>query len=482
MPASPTLLAGSWRAAADGRWLDVLNPADQREVVGRVPALSAAEIAEAYDAAETAARVWRSTGALERGAILSKAAQILRERRDAIATDLVREMGKTLAEATGEVAKTADFFEYYGALARTPQEYGLADARPDTTVSVRREPVGIVVAITPWNDPLLTPARKLAPALAAGNAVLLKPATETPLVSLHLARALVDAGLPPGTLSVITGRGQDVSAALLGDRRLAAVTFTGSNDVGRTIAATLRPGVRLQTELGGKNATVVLGDADLDLALATVCAAAFGQAGQRCTATSRLILDRPIAAEFIDRLRTAVAALRLGPGLDPATTMGPVVSRGQQKTVLDHIGAAVAAGARLVHGGNAPTAEPLAHGCYVEPTLLADVTPAMAIWRDEVFGPVLAIVEVDGFDAACAALNDSAFGLSASLFTRSLAAAHRFLDRADTGQVAVNLPTSGWDVHHPFGGFRESGSAFKEQGVEGLAFYTRVKTCALRFA
>ena len=479
---NPALVDGTWTAGVDDAWLSVLDPADVRRTVARVPALGAADVARAYDGAEIGAQAWRATGALGRGETLIEAARLLRNRRATIVSDLVAEMGKTIAEATVEVTKSADFFEYYGAMARSASGYSLADGRPNTMTGVRFEPVGIVLAITPWNDPILTPARKIAPALFAGNAVVLKPATDTPLVSLHLARALLDAGLPPRALSVLTGRGRDMSAALLSDPRLAAVTFTGSNPVGLGILAGLAGrNVRIQTEMGGKNAAAVLADADLDLAADTIVAAGFAQAGQRCTATSRVVVDRAVAADLLERIDLRVAKLKLGPGRDPSTTLGPLINRTQQESVLSDIAGAVGDGGVLAAGGRVPADPRLGNGCFVEATVLSGVTPNMAIWRDEVFGPVLAITEVDGFDEACDAVNDSAFGLSASLFTRDLAAANTFLDRANTGQVAVNLPTSGWDVHHPFGGFRESGSPFKEQGVEALHFYSRAKTYAVRY-
>ncbi|HTZ04441.1 MAG TPA: aldehyde dehydrogenase family protein [Gaiellaceae bacterium] len=476
------LVGGAWQAAASGEWLEVRDPADVRRLVAEVPAMGARDVAELYDRGEHGARTWRATPALERGAILAEAARLLAERLDEIAHDLVREMGKTLAEARGEVKKAAEFFEFFAAVARLPYGELLHDARADTETSVRREPLGVVLAITPWNDPLLTPARKLAPALVAGNAVILKPATNTPLVALHLAAALADAGLPAGVLGTATGRGPAISDALLGDPRLAAVSFTGGNDVGAQLRRALaESGVRLQTELGGKNASVVLADADLELAAGTIAAAGFGQAGQRCTATSRVIADRAVAAELVERLTGFAAAQRLGSGLDPETTMGPTVSPEHQQDVLTHLATAAREGAAAAAGGGRPGEERLAHGCFVEPSVLTGVEPGMQIWREEVFGPVLAVREVDGFDEAVAATNDSRYGLSSAVFTRSLEAAYRFADLADTGQVAVNLPTSGWDVHMPFGGFRESGSAFKEQGVDALRFYTRTKTVAIHY-
>lgn len=475
------LLDGRWSDGSDREFIDVRDPADVSSVIARVPALAGSDAESVYLGARRGFEQWRRTNAIERGAVLTRCAAILRERSETIATDLVREMGKTLAEARGEVGKAADFFDYYGGLGRQPFGYLLHDLRPGTTASVRYQPIGVVLAITPWNDPLLTPARKLAPALAAGNSVVLKPASETPLVALHLAEALVDGGLPPAALTTAVGRGAELSPPLLANTALAAVTFTGSTDVGLGIQRALAGrNLRVQTEMGGKNASVVLADADLDLASATIAAAAFGQGGQRCTATSRVIADHAVAGELTARLVDAAAAIRLGPGLEPDTTLGPLVSPAHRDSVLEHVGRAVDEGAEIGAGGKAPAGSRYASGCWVEPTVVAGVTPDMRIWRDEIFGPVIAVHEIDGFDEAVAATNDSAYGLSAAIFTRSLEYATRFFDLAEAGQVAVNLPTSGWDVHHPFGGFRDSGSAFKEQGFEALGFYRRVKTCAVR--
>ena len=478
----PRLVGGAWREPREGHAIDVVDPADTRRVVARVPEMDPAEVAELYELAEAGAVVWAATSPLERAAVMVRTAALLRERAAEIAADLVAEMGKTRAEADGEVGKAADFFDYYASWARRPYGQLLHDARPGTETSTRTEPLGVVCLITPWNDPLLTPARKAAPALISGNAVVLKPAGETPLVALHLARALDDAGLPAGVLGVVLGRASRISAALLDDPRLAAVSFTGSTEVGRSLQRQLAGrDVRLQTEMGGKNATAILDDADLALAIPTVAAAVFGQAGQRCTATSRIVVDRAVAEEVIAGLVEAARALRPGPGGEPGTTMGPLVSSRHRDDVLGHIARAEADGAVLAVGGSAPAGPEFEHGCYVLPTVLRDVTPQMAIWREEVFGPVVAVRVVDGFDEAVEAVNDSVYGLAAGVFTRSLGRAHEFARRVEAGQVSVNLPTPGWDVHLPFGGFGASGSPFKEQGAEALRFYSRVKTVAIRF-
>lgn len=471
--------------------IEVRDPADQRVVVGEVPALSAGDVEAAYARARQALRAWRSAGPLERASVMSRTADLIRERAEDGAVILVKENGKTLAEARVEVGKTADFLDYYASFARQPWGEILSDARPGTQTSVRVEPVGVVLAITPWNDPLITPGRKLGPALIAGNAVLLKAASQTPLIAGWLGSQFADAGLPDDVLQVITGRNGEISDALLGvsaeasatGARPDAVTFTGSNEVGARLRRALADsGTRFQGELGGKNVSVVLADADLDLAAATVVNAAFAQGGQRCTATSRLIIEESIEDAFLGKLKDLTAKITVGPGLDPETTMGPLAYAAHRDGVLRHIERAKNEGATVIAGGGAPADPDRKHGCYVEPTLIK-VDPAdHALWRDEVFGPVLAITTAKDFDDAVAKANDTTYGLSAAVFTTSLKNANLFLDRSESGQVSVNLPTAGWDVHHPFGGFRDSGSAFKEQGAPGLRFYTRIKTTAVKFS
>lgn len=476
-------IGGAWVTGESPGDREDRNPADQRDVLARYRLLNRAQMAQVMDAAESGQRRWRAMGALARAAVLRDAAARLRADKSAIARTITRENGKLLAEAGVEVDKSADFLEYYAGIARTPGGGFVADGRPETTTTVRTEPIGIVAMITPWNDPMLTPARKLGPALISGNAVVLKPARDTPLAAWHITRALVEAGLPDGVLNLVMTDHATFDETVLGDRRLAGVTFTGSTGVGLQLGRRLGgTNIRLQTEMGGKNASVILADADLDGAVATVVAAAFGQAGQRCTATSRLIVEQQVHDAVLERLTTAVRALTPAPGLQEGAGMCPLVSTDHRDAVLAHLADAREDGARIVAGGDKPDDAALAHGCFVLPTLIADVTPDMRIWREEAFGPVLAVRAVASFDEAVEAVNDSDYGLAAALFTRDLAHAQRFIDRAEVGQVTINLPTTGWDVHQPFGGFKQSGSAFKEQGEEGLRFYTRVKTAAVRSA
>jgi alpha-ketoglutaric semialdehyde dehydrogenase len=475
----PAHVGGEW--VASNEFIEVRDPADWEMVLAQVAALDSDTVTTGFAAAREGARIWGRTNALERAAVLFSVAQILRSRTDSLATLLSRENGKTLGEARGEVGKSAEFFEFYAGLARIPYGELLHDARPGTITSVRREPLGVVLAITPWNDPLLTPSRKIAPALAAGNAVVLKPASDTPLIALELTRVLLEAGLPPQVITTVTGRAAEIGDAILASPEIDAVTFTGSTEVGLDLQRRLAGrNLRIQTEMGGKNAAIVLADADLDLAADSITSAAFAQAGQRCTSTSRVLVALEVKDQLLAKLGERATSLRLGRGTAEGTTVGPLVSQSHRSGVLEHISTAVGQGARIFAGGRQPEDPGLVNGCFVEPTILDEVTPQMRIWHEEVFGPVVAVHRIADLDMAIKVANASEYGLSASLFTRGLTSAEQFLRDIEAGQAAVNLPTSGWDVHHPFGGFKLSGSPFKEQGLEALHFYTRVKTCAVR--
>ncbi|GAA1704611.1 aldehyde dehydrogenase family protein [Microbacterium sediminicola] len=472
------LVGGRLTTEGSGDPIPVLNPADY-SVIGHVPAMGAADVDVVLDAAVAGAKTWRSTGPIARGRVLLDAAALIRAEAAELAELIVSEMGKTRAEATGEVGKAAEFFEYYGGMGREGFGTVIPDARPSTFAMYVREPIGVVLLVTPWNDPLLTPARKMAPALIAGNAVVIKPATETPLITLKLAQILHRAGIPEGVLGTVTGRGSEIGDLLTTDSRLAAVSFTGSTSVGLGLQRKLAgSGVRVQTEMGGKNAAVVMADADLDMITPILMGGAFGQAGQRCTATSRLIVQRSIADEVRARVSAGLAALRVGAGGAEGTDIGPVVSRSAQADIASRVQAGLDEGATIV--ATAPLAEGMTDtGAFVQPVLLT-VDADNSLWNEEIFGPVLSMIEVEDLDEAIDYVNASAYGLSSAIYTGSLDAAFRFIDAVDTGQVSVNQPTSGWDIHQPFGGFKESGSAFKEQGSVALEFYTRVKTVAVR--
>jgi len=475
------LVGGEWRTSGRLGVLPDINPADTEEVVAVFPVMDAEEMGVAIEAAADALPNWRALNPVARGAILLRTAELLRTRSEEIARDLVREMGKTLGEARGEVARAADFFQYYGGLGRLPMGDHLPDGRQGVFTYTVREPIGVVVAITPWNDPILTPARKLAPALISGNTVVLKPASLTPLSAWHLARALHDAGIPRGVVNVVVGPASEAEKALLAHPVVAGITFTGSTQVGLEIvrqAATRN--IRVQTEMGGKNALVVMGDAKLDLAVELAVAGAFGQAGQRCTATSRVIVEGCVLEQFRARLLERAKRIRVGPGLDPEAEMGPVVSEEQLSKVLAAVERGREEGAEVLWGGHRLAGGRYDRGYFVGPTILDRVAPEASVAQEEIFGPVLTLLPAKDLDEAIELVNGTRYGLSAGICTESLSTAHAFAARVEAGCVSINLPTVGWDVHIPFGGFKESGSAFKEHGLPGLQFYTRVKSVAMK--
>jgi alpha-ketoglutaric semialdehyde dehydrogenase len=475
------LVAGEWVDTRTGETFADVNPADTRDIVGVFPSMGREDVTWALDAAAEAFAPWKRLTPVARGAILRRTAELLRERGETIARDLTREMGKTLAEARGEVTRASFFFDYYGAYGRLPIGDHLPDERDGVFTYTMREPLGVVVAIAPWNDPILTPARKLAPALIAGNAAVLKPATLTPLSSWHLLRALADAGLPRGVVNMVTGPASTVGDAIVNHPEVRAITFTGSTAVGLELASRARArNIRVQTEMGGKNALVVLRDADPAVAARLAAAGGFGQTGQRCTATSRVVVETPVQEAFMDAFVAAAQQIRVGAGLEEGTTMGPVVDAAQLETVLTAVKLGCEEGAQLRAGGERLRGEAYDRGYFVGPTILDGVVPTMHVAQEEIFGPVVSVLHAGEVDEAIDIVNRTRYGLSASIVTRSLAAAHTFARGVDVGCVAVNLPTVGWDVHIPFGGFKDSGSPFKEHGIEGLQFYTRVKSVAMR--
>lgn len=479
----PTLLGGEWVTGEDGGWSDDVDPADSREIIARLPRLTERQVVEALDSANASKGEWETASHIDRGRVLLEAARLIRERADTIADDICREAGKLRAEARGEVFKAADFFEYYGGMGRTPLGELLPDERPHTFSYTMKEPLGVVALITAWNDPMLTPARKIAPALISGNIVAIKPAEDTPLAALHLARALIDAGLPPNALNVVVGHPDEVAKPLLDHPEVRAVSFTGSNPTAGLVKKGLVDrNVRFQAETGGKNAAAVLTDADVEFAAQTIAAGAYAQAGQRCTATSRVVVDESVAEELTEAILAVSSSLRVGPGYRSDSQMGPLINEKRLTAVERAVERGQRNGDSVLVGGTRTEGEGREHGCFFDPTVIEVADPSSSIWRDEIFGPVLAIHRVSGIEQAIESVNGSSYGLSAAVFTHDLSAAMEFARRVNVGQVAVNRPTSGWDVHLPFGGFKDSGSLSKEQGVEGLAFYTKTKTVAIGFA
>jgi aldehyde dehydrogenase (NAD+) len=433
-------------------------------------------VGDAYAAAAAAAPGWRRTPGPARGQILYRAAEIVAARRDALARTLTREEGKTLPEAAGEVDRAVGLLRYFAGEASQPNGDVVPSAAAGRMLYTVGEPVGVVGAITPWNFPIAIPTWKVAPALAFGNTVVLKPSELTPLTALGLAEALTDAGLPPGVLNVVCGDPAVIGDAVTGDPELRALTFTGSGPVGRRLqAAAVARGVKVQLELGGKNPVIVCDDADLDLAVAQTVSGAMMSSGQKCTATSRIIVLPRIREAFVERLVARVEALRVGDPLEPGVDLGPVASEAQRDRVLGYLEGARADGLTLLAGGGTAPGD----GWFVQPTLFDDVDPSATLAQEEVFGPVAALIAAGNLDEALAIANDVEYGLSATVFTRDLATAFSFARDVDAGVVHVNCETTGSEPQVPFGGVKASSSHSREQGKAAAEFFTRIKTVYL---
>jgi acyl-CoA reductase-like NAD-dependent aldehyde dehydrogenase len=453
-----------------------LNPAAPDEHVATVLHAGPEIAADAVEAAAEALAPWRETPPPARGDVLRRAADLVEERAAAIGRDLAREEGKTLAEAVGETRRAAAILRYYGGQTLEPDGETYPSHSASTFLYARREPVGVVAAITPWNFPIAIPAWKLAPALAYGNTVVWKPAEIVPLTSTHLANALADAGLPAGVLNLVLGRGSVVGDTLVVHEQVDAVTFTGSNAVGRALQlAATRAGKKVQLELGGKNPAVVLADADLELAAEQIARGAFLSAGQKCTATSRVIVEEPVVEELGERVAALARAWPVGDPLDETTKVGPLASASQLDTVCSYLDLAEQEGAGVLAGGGRVERA----GYFVEPTVLTGLPATSRVLREEIFGPVAALLPAGSYEEAVALANDTPFGLTAAVFTRDLGAALRFAREIRAGVVKVNQESAGIEFQAPFGGMRESSSGPREQGKVAREFFTQWKTVYL---
>jgi aldehyde dehydrogenase (NAD+) len=437
------------------------------------------QLKQAMAAAAAAARDWDRQGLLGRGQVLRRAAQLMEQRAEDLAVLMTREQGKSLADSRGEVGATVETLYYHAAAARRPDGATYPSAHPDELIRTVRRPVGTVAVITPWNFPLQIPVWKIAPALLWGNPVVWKPASDTPAIAVALAEILVEAGVPDGVLNLLLGPGQ-LGAELVAHPQSAAVTFTGSVPVGHAIRDTAVPrGAKLQMELGGHNAALVLPDADLAAAADAIVAAAMGSTGQKCTATRRVIAVGDAYNGLVDELVTRVEKLSVGNGLEPGTALGPVVSARARDQVVEAVQLAVDEGAEVL----ATATVPAGPGHWVAPTLLAG-TPDLTICREEVFGPVTTLLRADDLDCAIGLANATDFGLTAAVFTRNERSARRCVDELVAGLVKVNAPSTGSELHAPFGGLRDSSfPAPREQASDSAAeFFTTSKTAYLRLS
>ncbi|WP_312958991.1 aldehyde dehydrogenase family protein [Stutzerimonas nitrititolerans] len=459
----------------DEQILENRNPSDPRDVVDRFARADAQLTDVAVEAASTAAPAWAASNPQLRADVLDRIGSEILQRREELARLLAREEGKVVREALGEVDRAGRSFKFYAqeALRASGEKYD--SVRPGVSIETSRQPVGVVGIVSPWNFPIAIPAWKIAPALCFGNCVVFKPAELVPSSAWALAEIISRSGLPAGVFNMLIGPGRSVGDALMRHPKVQAISFTGSEQTGRQIAAiAVERMARVQLEMGGKNPLIVLDDADLEVALDVAIQGSFFSTGQRCTASSRLIVTEGIYPEFVARLVERTRALRVGDALDPATDIGPVVDEKQLEVDLDYIRAGLAEGAILACGGERLVREGGGH--YLEPALFLDVKPEMRIYREEIFGPVLSVLKVRNYEEALAAAEDTPFGLSAGIVTTSLKYAEHFKRNSSAGMVMVNLPTAGVDYHVPFGGNRGSSYGPREQGTHAREFFTKVKT------
>ena len=484
-PEPPTFglfIAGEWCDAVSGETFESHNPADTRDIVGRFQKGGPADVAMAVKAAETAVPMWQRTPAPKRGEILYRFGALMAEHKERLAQAMSREMGKVIAEARGDVQEGIDIAFLMAGEGRRMFGDTVPSELPDKWAMSIRQPIGVAGIITPWNFPIAIPCWKMMPALVTGNTVVFKPASDTPHCATLLVELMAEAGFPSGTVNLVTGTGADVGDAIVASPDVSVISFTGSSATGKSIAEkAARRLKRLSLELGGKNAIVVLADADLELAVDGILWSAFGTTGQRCTAASRVIVDRQVVEPLLAALEPRAAALRLGPGADPATDVGPLINADAVEKVASYIDIGRREG-ELITGGVPATDGDLANGHFFRPTVFGGVGPMDRIAQEEIFGPVLSVVPVDGYQSAVTAVNQTRYGLSSSIFTRDVNAAFRAMRDFETGIVYVNAGTTGAETHLPFGGWKETGNGHREAGHVALDTYTEWKSIYVDFS
>ncbi len=471
------LIGGKWTAARSGETFENRNPADTGDLVGTFPASGAQDVDDAVAAAKQAFRSWRLVPAPKRAEVLYRTGELLGQRKEQYAQEMTREMGKVLDETRGDVQEAIDTAFYMAGEGRrmfgqtTPSEL-----QSKFAMSVRL-PVGVCGMIAPWNFPMAIPSWKLFPALVCGNTCVIKPAEDTPLSTLNLVQTLMDAGLPAGVVNIVFGFGPEAGAPLVEHPGVDAISFTGSSEVGRIVGQTAAGHFKpCSLEMGGKNAMIVMEDANLDLAVEGALWGAFGTTGQRCTATSRILLHKKIAKEFTARFVEHAEKLRIGNGLEQGVQVGPQVNPQQVETSERYVAAAIDEGAHLLTGGKRMEGKSYADGYFFAPTIFAGVQPSMRIAQEEVFGPVVALLEFDSFEEALEIANGISYGLSTSIYTRDVNRAYRAMRDLEAGITYVNAPTIGAEVHLPFGGVKKTGNGHREGGNAALDFYTTWKT------
>ena len=476
------LIGGQWVAPATGRYFENRNPADTTDLIGRFPDSGAEDVAAAVRSAQRGFAEWSRTPAPIRGDVLRRVGDLLSARKDEIADSMTREMGKVTAETAGDVQEGIDTAYYAATEGRRLFGHVVPSELRNKWAMTYRRPIGVAGLITPFNFPLAIPTWKMFPALLCGNSVIIKPSEDVPHTSHILVEILLEAGLPPEVIQLVHGA-EAAGRALVEHPGVPVISFTGSTATGSIIGETCgRMHKRLSLEMGGKNAQIVMDDADLDLALEGVLWGAFGTTGQRCTATSRLILHRKIHDRFLARVADAAAALRLGDGRQKRVDVGPLIHEASRQKVESYIEIGHEQKAELVTGGAAPRGAKYKNGFFFQPTIFADVKPGSRLEQEEIFGPVLSVVRVSSFEDAVKVNNGVRYGLSSSIYTRNVDYAFRAMQELDNGITYVNAPTIGAEAHMPFGGVKETGNGHREGGWEVYEFYSETKVCYVDFS
>jgi acyl-CoA reductase-like NAD-dependent aldehyde dehydrogenase len=475
-------IGGRWQPARSGQTFDSNNPAHPQEILGHFQRSGPADVGEAVAAAASAYPAWRLVPAPRRGEILLRAALAIERRKEELAQLMTREMGKVIAEARGDVQEAIDMGKYIAGEGRRLMGQTVPSELPDKFAMLVRDSIGVVGLITPWNFPLAIPSWKIFPALICGNGIVFKPAEDTPLLATMLVQILEESGLPPGVLNLVTGFGPEAGQPLLHDPRVRMLSFTGSSEVGRLIAELGgRALKRVSLELGGKNAILVMEDADLDLVLDGALWGGYGTTGQRCTASSRLIVHERIAPRVTEALAERVRALRVGDGLDPDVQVGPMINSKQLQRVHHYTGVGQGEGARLVVGGRMLD-DGLDGGHFYAPTLFDQVTPNMRIAQEEIFGPTVSVIPVKTFEQAIEVANDTPYGLSLAVYTRDINRAFRAIRDLQAGIVYVNAPTIGAEIQLPFGGIKGTGNGHREAGTSAVEQFSELKSVYIDYS
>ncbi len=468
---------GEWVESSTGATFENRNPADTRDLVGIFQKSAREDVDTAVQAAKRAFQKWRLVPAPRRAEIVFRAAEILIERKEDYARDMTREMGKVLAETRGDVQEAIDAAYYNAGEGRRLFGPTVPSEMPNKFAMAVRQPIGICGMITPWNFPMAISSWKLLPAIVCGNTCVIKPAQDTPLSTFNLVRALADAGLPKGVINIVTGFGAEVGTPIAEHPEVRAVSLTGSSAVGRIVGGIAAQSFKhCSLELGGKNPMIVLDDANLDLAVEGALWGAFGTTGQRCTATSRIIVQKGVHREFVDRLVERAKKLKVGNGLDETVQMGPAINQKQLETDLRYVEIGKNEGAKLMCGGNRLDQGEYLHGWFMEPTVFIDVDPKMRIAQEEIFGPVVSVIACDGMEDAVEIANGIEYGLSSAIYTKDVNKAFTAMRDLYAGITYVNAPTIGAEVHLPFGGTKATGNGHREGGVGAIEFYTEWKS------